>query len=206
MSLDAMVDYVAEHTGVAVRDAAIQLLRRALSAFAECLTASEARRVADDLAAPVCHWITEAEHGEPCAPDALYDRMQRRSGVDRGVAVESVQVALEAMARELSPQTRQWLERRLGDAWAELLEDRERSSVPPTPPLRHEIDRPRTLAEGRTGSARPLSESASQPQPDSVAEDNPYADRKVSSASDVESEPLSSSNPRSKHPLSEDQE
>ena len=199
-----MIDYVGEHAGVAPRETAIELLRDALGAFATCLTASEARRVASDLGAPVSDWMTEVEHGQLCTPEALYDRMQHRCRVEKGVAVESIQVALAAMVRELSPETRRWLQHRLGEPWAELLAHRERSSAPPRQRVRRESDHPRTLAEGRTGGARPLSESAPQPQPDSVAEDNPYADRKVSSAIDVQAEPLSSGNPRSKHPLSEE--
>lgn len=202
-----MIDYVKEHTGIEDGDAAMAFLQEVLRAFAESLTRSEAERLARELPEPASRWLMEVEHGDTCSPDELYRRVQRRAHVEMGIAVEWVPVAVAAMARELSPSTQHWLEGHLGEAWSPLLNVRGRSFLPSKRgPVAREADPPRTLAEGRPGSARPLSESRPRPQPDSVAEDNPYGDTKLSSADHGYSEPLSSSNPRSKHPLSEEPE
>jgi uncharacterized protein (DUF2267 family) len=197
MSLDAMTDYVMNHGGVEEREAKA-LLERTLNIFACALTAAEAQRLAADLPAPTSNWLASGEHGETFGPDELYARVRRRSGLEMGVAVEQAQVAIAAMVRELRPETRSWIEHRLGGSWVALLQ------VPRRDHTHVEAEQPRTLAEGRAGSGAPLSESApSRMQPDSVADDNPYGDRKVSSGHDVHSEPIGSSNPRSRHPLSE---
>jgi uncharacterized protein (DUF2267 family) len=203
-----MTDYVMEHAAVGERKAAEALLEQTLAVFAGCLTRSEAQRLADDLPAPVSEWIMRAEHGGDLGLEELYDRVRDRLGVKMGVAIEQAQVAVAAMARELRPDRRQWLGQRMGDRWKPLFEERRRPSSPSTgrvPRVRTEPDEHRTLAEGRAGSSKPLSESApSRTQPDSVAEDNPYGDRKVSSSHDVHAEPMSSGKPGSKHPLSEE--
>lgn len=201
------MEYVARHAGIEGQ-AAKGLLEHVLTLFAASLTRSEAERLADELPVPASQWVTNAKHGEMFEPNELYHRMQDRFGVKMGMAMEQAQVALGAMARELRPETRQWLEQRMGEPWKPLFETRRPPPSTPTRPqsrVHAAAEEHRTLAEGRAGSTRPLSESApSRTQPDSVAEDNPYGDRKVSSSHDVHAEPISSSNPRSKHPLSED--
>lgn len=201
-----MIEYVKVHAGIQEEDAAMGFLEQTLRTFAEVLTRREAERLSCELPAPASRWVTEVEHGNMCSPEELCRRVQRRVRMQMGVAVEWVPVALAAMTRELSPETQEWLERNLGDDWSALLSVQGNSLVPSRPRVIHGDRHPRTLAEGRPGSATPLSESRPRLQPDSVAEDNPYGDRKLSSASDLQSEPLSSSDPRSKHPLSEEPE
>lgn len=207
MPFEAMTNYVTEHAGVD-REAAKALLEEALIVFAEGLTRSEAERLAHDLPAPASEWITNAKHGNTFDPGELYERVRSRSGTAMGLAVERAQVAVATMVRELRPQTREWLERRMGDNWKPLLEEPRRPSSPSPPRPAHAHlgpAPPHTLAEGRVGSAAPLSESApTRTQRGSVAEDNPHADRKVSSGHNVHAEPISSGHPRSKHPVSED--
>lgn len=200
-----MIEYVKRHTGIQADDEAKDFLEIALRAFAESLTWKEAERLAGELAAPASRWIMEAEHGRVCAPDELCRRVGQRAGLKRGLAVEWVPVALAALSHELSPEMRTWLERKLGDDWRPLLRARRRSAVQSSPqhPAGRDAVEPRTLAEGRPGSATPLSEARPSAQPDSVADENPYGDHKLSSADSVHADPLSSAKPRSRHPLSE---
>ena len=206
MRFDDLIDYVVEHSAIDQRAEAVHWLEETLTAFAKCVTPSEAQRLALELPAPASHWIREVEHERTFdRPEQLYDRVQHRFDVSVTVAMERAQVALLAMARELRPDTRQWLGQRMGERWNPLFEDpiRSPSSSTDLPVHRHGAEPARTLAEGRPGSATPLSESAPTPQPGSVAENNPHRDRKVSSAQDVHAEPISSSRPRSRHPVSE---
>ena len=208
MRLMTMTDYVMGHAGIGEREAAERVLEETLKAFASGLTTSEAQRLARELPSPPSQWFMNVEHGEAFGPDELYDRVQGLLGVDLGVAMEQAQVVLAAMVRELTPETRQWFRRRMGDQWSRLLEEQMRPSAPPRQRVgcgSTEHEEPHTLAEGRVGSTTPLSESAPRrSQSGSVVDDNPHADRKLSSAHEVQAEPMSSSNPRSKHPLNED--
>jgi uncharacterized protein (DUF2267 family) len=207
MSFDAMTDYAMNHGSVLEHEAARALLEQTLKIFAGALTAAEARRLAAELPSPASDWIASADHGETFGPDEVYARVRDRLGLEMGVAREHAQVAVAAMVRELSPETRQWIEQRLGGSWIALLQVPPRSHAPSRRRREHphaEAERPHTLAEGRAGSSAPLSESApSRTQPDSVAEDNPYGDRKLSSGHQVHSEPIASSIPRSRHSSSE---
>ena len=206
MRFDDMIDYIVEHTAIDQRAEAVHWLEETLTAFAKCVTPSEAQRLALELPAPASHWIREVDHERALDhPKQLYDRVQHRFDVSTTVVMERVQVALLAMARELRPDTRQWLGQHMGQHWNTLLEDpmRSSSSSMQLPAHRHAAERARTLSEGRPGSATPLSESGPTSQPGSVAERNPHRDRKVSSAQDVHAEPISSSKPRSRHPVSE---
>lgn len=207
---DDLTDYVLAHTAMEERSTAVQWLEETLTAFAKCLTPSEAQRLALELPPPASHWIRDVEHermfGEP---DALYERVRRHLDVKASAAMERAGVALLAMARALRPETREWLAQRMGEAWAGLLEERSDHEGTSSSPARassastRRSERPTTLAEGKPGSEKPLSESAPEPQPDSVADENPYSDRKLSSATGAHGDPLSERKPRSEHPVSE---
>lgn len=209
MNFDDMTDYVVDHTAIEQRAEAVHWLEETLTAFAKCLTPSEAQRLALELPAPASHWIRDVEHERMFGrPDELYDLVQRHLESTTGLAVERTQVAIAAMARELRAETRDWLARRMGEPWSDLLEGGSPPESKQSP--ERESDRassrettPRTLADGRPGSTTPVSESAPSAQPGSVAEENPHEDRKVSSAQDVHAEPISSGKPRSNRPVSE---
>jgi uncharacterized protein (DUF2267 family) len=207
MQFDDMTDYVLEHTAINERAEAIHWLEETLTAFAKCLTPAEAQRLALEVPAPASHWIRDVEIERRFdRPQQLYDLVGQHLDVSTGVAMERAQVAVLALARELRPDTRQWLVNHMGESWQSLFEERSMSASRSSKARRSHVDRPegaRTLAEGRPGSATPLSEAAPEPQSGSVAEANPHEDRKVSSAQDVHAEPLSSSTPRSTHPISE---
>jgi uncharacterized protein (DUF2267 family) len=209
-TFDDLTDYVLAHTAIEQRSTAVHWLEETLCAFAKCLTLSEAQRLSLELPPPASHWIRNVEHERMVGePDALYERVRRRLDVKASAAMETVRVVVLAMARALRPETREWLAQRMGEAWAGLLEepsDTEGSSSRPARSLStstRSSDRARTLAGGKPGSQKPLSESAPEPQPDSVAYENPYSERKLSSATSAHGDPLSEGRPRSEHPVSE---
>lgn len=207
MKFDDMTDYVLEHTAIDERAEAIHWLEETLTAFAKCLTPAEAERLALELPAPASQWIRDVEHERRFdRPEQLYDLVEQHLDVSGSVAMERAQVVVLALARELRPETRQWLVKHMGDPWESLFE--ERTKLPSHASQdrrthRAQTEGARTLAEGRPGSATPLSEAAPEPQSGSIAEANPHADRKVSSAQDVHAQPLSSGTPRSTNPVSE---
>lgn len=179
-----MVERFKRHTGIESDDRARDFLETALRAFAESLTWKEAERLASELPDPASRWFMEVEHGRLCSFEELRRRIQQRTGAPTGIVLEWVPAALAALRGELSPQTRQELARKLGDEWGAVFRTPHRSFADTEPRARRNAEtvEPHTLAEGRPGSARPLSESRPSPQPDSVGERNPYGDRKLSSA------------------------
>jgi uncharacterized protein (DUF2267 family) len=199
-----MQEYMMNRAGLDDPREARRLLERTLRVFARSLTPSEAARLGHELPSEASDWVGTVEHGTPFEPEELYRRVQSHTKTPLGVVVEQAQVALQAMARELNPETREWIAHRMGESWAPLFElDTRVRAVSRARPEHDTESHARTLSEGRTGSSSPLSSSAPRPQSGSVLEDNPHGERKVSSAEDLSAEPLSSSDPRSKHPLSE---
>jgi len=204
MTNDAIIEYVSDRLRLEQPTDARTLIDQALEIFATGLTSSEARRLAREVGAPWSGVFLGPEHGQALTPEGLTEELARRCSTERNIALEQAQVVLQAVSRTLSAETRDWLSDRLGEPWRPFLELRSTPTIPPRPPAAPPVsDRPRTLAEGKAGSETPLSESAPDAQPDSVAASNPYEDRKVSSAKDVHAEPISSGDPRSKHPVSE---
>ena len=130
MSFDDMTDYVLHRTAIERRAEAVHWLQETLTAFAKCLTPSEAQRLALELPAPASQWIRDVEH--ECMlgrPEELYALVQRHLASTLGVAVERTQVAITAMAQALRAETLRWLARRMGDPWKDLLRESAPSRV-----------------------------------------------------------------------------
>lgn len=201
---ETMVTHVLEFGAFEERQAAARALEATLKAFAQCLTPHEAQRLANELPAPASQWIANAEHCETFGPIELHHRVSAQEGVETTFAMEHAQVALEAMVEAISGEARQWISHRLGDAWSRLLQPRPSvTSLSRRPAGPHQPEEPHTLAEARPGSSHPVSESAPPRHTDSVSDDNPHGDTKISSGGDVHSEPLSSAKPGSKHSLND---
>jgi uncharacterized protein (DUF2267 family) len=121
-----------------------------------------------------------ASHLEGPATASIVGRVAEREGVRPSIAKEHAETVLAVMVEDLDPEARERLRRILPAEVATALE--------PPPPSGHEPARPQpiarpTLAGGRPGSLRPLSESsADRTQSHSVATPNPHAARKLSSA------------------------
>jgi uncharacterized protein (DUF2267 family) len=166
-------------------DATLQALRRGLSEDeADWLAVA----LGPALAAPL---LRESHQGE-LSVDELYRWTKRYGKTRKGVAVEQAQVVCRALAELLQEPELERLRKHLPDI-APILEV-PKSSDPPSAPRRSRRDlTDHTLAGGRPGSSRPLSESGQNDRGLSVAKpdlahshsvarsDDPHAETKLAS-------------------------
>ncbi|HVX93544.1 MAG TPA: DUF2267 domain-containing protein [Polyangia bacterium] len=175
-----------------------------LDALAGLLPPPDAELLAASLPPDLAGALAPAEHEPPSDPGALFDRVAAAEHVSAGLAVEHARAACEALAAAFDPEQRILLARRLPHAWAELF-----APPPRAPAAELSLGTPpghgHTLATGRPGSDRPLAgDRPADAQAHSVAEENPHADTKLSSApGPVVERPLATARNGSEEPLAE---
>jgi uncharacterized protein (DUF2267 family) len=148
------------------------LVARLLPAEREWLTAALPERLAAGLGT--------GRGGGPIDVDAIVKEVATREGVTAGTAKEHVEVVLAAVAARLDGEARAHLERALPPG---LLAPLPVAAAPPAEPPARAPTESHTLASGRPGSEHPLSESRPQgAQANSVADENPHGDTKLSSS------------------------
>jgi uncharacterized protein (DUF2267 family) len=127
-----------------------------LYVLGERLPPSESRLLADELPAELARVLLRSSFDGQFGLHELYERVARREKVGLGFGVEHAQVVCEVIAKSVSEATVQRLRHVLPNSMDELFTVRDRRSLP--------LDASRadgegeTLATGRSGSRRPLSE------------------------------------------------
>lgn len=175
-----------QHAAPLEKDAAERILLSILQEVAHMLRGGSARALAEALAFPLASDERQRDLGE-----ALRTRVARGLSIDALRAQEYIQITMSLLAEHLSDGLLSRLHHELPDDIEMLLQrDGVKAAEPPPRPAGHG----RNLAAGRPGSRRPVSENApgstrpvSQAAPErrqqhSVAERNPHADTKLSSA------------------------
>lgn len=176
-SFKELVETVRTRMGGATKDEAVAAIHATLAALGEHMGSIDALAVAAALPPPfdatLRNHIVDMKHDLR----SFYARVAAREGVELGFAMEHAQ----AVCRALMLVGDDVDEHLSVDVWPELLRPGladARASAPPS------SGRGRTLADGRPGSAHPLSEA---PPPDRaqsesvVRSPNPHGDRKISS-------------------------
>jgi uncharacterized protein (DUF2267 family) len=178
--MSRLSDCVCELAGVTDGESAQRIVRATMSVLLEQLAPAD-RAWLVSLVADDAEEVGTAGAERPV--EGLRDffaRVAAREGEQLGFATEHAQSVCRAVALLLEDDALHRLTSRLPDTLVALFARPEWSAPPPH-------DRPRgahhTLAEGRSGSSRPLSEAApSRAHRESVARsDNPHADTKLSS-------------------------
>ena len=177
-----------QHAAPIEKHMAEQVVLSILQELAGMLRGGSARALAEALAFP----LADDENRQPL-PDigALRTRLARALSVDAMRAQEYLQITMAGLADHLTDGLLSKLHHELPDDVEALLQrDVTKGGQPPQRASGHG----RQLADGRPGSRRPMSETApgssrpvSQAAPgprhqNSVAERNPHADTKLSSA------------------------
>jgi len=181
-------------------------IRSTLEALAELLAPADATAIAAALPPGLASVIVRRPRGSAQPLGDLYARIAASEGVSLGRAVEQVGAVCQAVAEALDVDGRVLLQRRLTPEWAQLFALEERAPAPDGPPGAPGTapGHGHTLATGRPGSRRPLSEARSPgAQTESVvASENPHAKTKLSSGAPAAAEaPLASARPGAQHPL-----
>lgn len=200
------VERVRERAGLAHDADAARVVEITLEALGEALLQPE--RMAIAVSVPAA--LGQALSRRPVAPEldvaGFYASVSERAGLAPAFAMEQAQVVCRVLAESLDEPLRRRLARDLPEGFGDLFA----ASEPPAPPperLHHSAKStppPATLAEGRPGSAHPVSESApDRAHSESVARSrDPHADSKISSAQGEHSDAIADVRAPSRRPLS----
>jgi Uncharacterized conserved protein (DUF2267) len=127
------------------------------------LTAEDARAVAEELPPPLTALVDGISHQVDLDVRDLYPAVQAQEGSGLGTAVEHAQVVCEVLSEAVSEDTRRRLRVRLPPEWAQLFVPRQRRSVGEDESFvvgrRAPSGHGHTLADGRQGRHRPISEA-----------------------------------------------
>ncbi|MRG95608.1 DUF2267 domain-containing protein [Polyangium spumosum] len=206
------LDEVAWRGGLGDAASARRIVEVVLAAFAEALVLDEARALAHALPAPLAAWVLAGPHAGNLAEDALYRRVADREGTLIGFAIEHSRLVLGVLGDRLPETTRVRLRRHLGPELAALLAPRAPLPAPPAhlrKPPEPALGEGHTLATGRPGSQKPVSEAAPErAHAESVVRaENPHEDTKLSSSRGLtqerERETLAEGEPGPLRPVSE---
>lgn len=164
--------------GLSDRATARRIIDATLAVLGERLTADESAALARCLAPPLAALVRQSEYSGEIDSAELYERIRRRAQVSAGLAREQAQVVLSELGRVAPEEITARVARALPHDLAELFEPRAAGEPPPP-----RVAGGRSLADGRPGSRRPVSEAAppSAQTHSVVREDNPHGDTKLSS-------------------------
>jgi uncharacterized protein (DUF2267 family) len=195
---DDLCSHVAAHAGVPAA-LAERATRAVLAGIGGTLTPAARELVADELPAGLGAAILAG--GSLATP---IDEQVIALGVTVGQARELIASVCRVLVEELSSEAVDALRAGVPAALAALLVEPLAGEPPPRPAPDRRRD---TLAEGRPGSRRPLSDGADRgAQRGSIAEQNPHAETKLSSAAGARQErdhdTLSEGRPGARAPLS----
>jgi uncharacterized protein (DUF2267 family) len=199
-TIDDLCSHVAAHAGVPTA-LAERATRAVLAGMGGTLTSAGRELVADELPAGLGAAILA---GGPLATP-VEDHVLAL-GVTAGQARELIASVCRVLVEELSCEAVDALRVGVPAALAALLVEPAADEPPPRPAPERRHD---TLAEGRPGSRRPLSDASGRgAQRGSIADDNPHAATKLSSASgqvqERRHETLAEGRPGARYPLSGD--
>jgi uncharacterized protein (DUF2267 family) len=182
VNLESLLQASMSRSALGDRELALRAVASTLEALGECLSPHDAEQLATSLPLDLAQAVGRARWHRAADAEEFFAVVSAKEGVRLGLAIEHAQAVCEALAEYLDPEVRIQLERHLPSELAVLFEARkvECDGPPPSPALGLE----ETLASGRPGSRRPISEAeVPGAQSGSVAaSDNPHSDRKISSA------------------------
>lgn len=182
-----IIERIMEEGGGADESAAEQALRATLIVLGQRLTDDESRALRTDLPEKLAAVVAQSEYDGDFDAAELYERVRRRQPeLSAGMARERTEVVLRVLTGVLSDEVVQRLVRALpADLGRHLLPIEVGEPPPHARPAREpQSAHVTTLAHGRPGSTRPLSEARALPgHTHSVAENaDPHADTKLSSS------------------------
>jgi uncharacterized protein (DUF2267 family) len=163
------------------REHAERALRATIAAIAPCLTHDAAEKLARVLPAALQVELASPQGATPGEAAQVVERVHARESVSSGRAREEVQIVCGVLGRRLQEEDRREIARALPP---EIGEDFERPPRGLPPSSTSAAEHGHTLATGRPGSLRPLSEaSPERAHAESVVRSRePHHDTKLSSA------------------------
>lgn len=180
MDKQELLEKIQRFGGFRNAEEAERALCATLRALGTLLVDTEVKPLADELPAEFAQILRGAEYDPNSDRAELFARVAKHEGVDPGFAMEHASAVCTALSEEMSFDLLTRLRRHLPEL-NDLLAPSQR--YPSRPHMKAVTDE-HTLATGRPGSTRPLSEARpDQGHSESIARsDDPGARRKISSA------------------------
>lgn len=208
MSYERFIEQVCSHGGLSSREDAERASEATLVVIGRAIPDRDAREIADHLPRPLARILDALEYREDLSPEAVFEEVAERQGIELGFAKEEVEVVCHALAGLLPPSTRLRFPPHLASLFTPFASE---PALPRDVEAHHGSEgqsTQTTLAEGKPGSSHPLSDARpSHAQLDSVArEADPHAGRKLSSGRPGSRRPLSEARPTSARPFASDDE
>ena len=209
MTYEAFLDSICNRVGFEGRDKAEVVATATLRVFGEVLLASDRDALADALPPVLRDALCSRPSDQDYDLEEFYERLADEEGLNAGKAREMGQVVGRVLARAIDGELTKRLKVRLPDEYRELFVNPHEAAKSPDRPLSHKAEaNDRTLARGRAGSEKPVSESKPPAgQRGSVAaQENPYEETKISTgheSSEEDEETLAGGKPGSDRPVSD---
>jgi uncharacterized protein (DUF2267 family) len=189
MNEERLIEQVKHRGGLDTENQAAAALKSTLRALGEGLSEPDREAIARALPERLRAVLRTGKHRGAFDIAEFFDRVRRREGVKRGFGREHAQVVCTVLGESLPEEALTVLERALPERLFDLFR---RSPSEPEPPGRRIAPSARhhTLATGKPGPLRPLSEAA-PPGAQShsvVGEENPHENIKLSSAAGMSQE------------------
>lgn len=210
---DDWLDGLATEPPFAARSDAELTLRETIARLSAWLAPELRNRIAGELPRELAEALLEPAPGES-TKSVLLEAVRPWAGGNTGRALEQVEVVCDALATNLSPETRAHLELALPEELRLLLT--QRAPLPAPSPHRDrtphvEPGTGHTLSTGRPGSRHPVADATQVGHRESIARsDDPHAEEKLSSSRGLSSEragrTLSTGVQGSTHPLAESED
>jgi uncharacterized protein (DUF2267 family) len=204
MDYEDLIEQVMQTAGLNKRLEAERALRATVSAVASCLSGQTRARWARFLPTGLHDDLKDAPHQADQTARQVYARVPAGEGVPQPYAMEHAQAVIRELGRLLDEDMRASLAHELPDELVALLREPERASRPVRTHARTPQPSGSTLATGRPGARRPLSESEPHAaQSGSVAEwDDARMEHTLGSGHEAPGDPIANSKPGSKRGLS----
>jgi uncharacterized protein (DUF2267 family) len=162
MTYETFVDEVGWRAGLAGAQPAEHAVQATLELVGSRLAAGDARTLAAQLPGGLAALVAGAPDHHAFGLSELFVQVASRERVSLGAAVEHTKVVCEVLTECVDADTRTLLQARLPPDWAALFRVRERSNGDQAAVAAAAAGHGNghTLADGRPGSAHPLSEAA----------------------------------------------
>lgn len=200
MNYEVALLRLVHRSGIQDQTLAQEGLHQVLRYLGGCFEEETLRELSTHLPPPLGESMTEGKGGNrPCELDQLYRAVSDEMGLEVSLAMEFTQVVLQIFGECFRKETRQKVQSLLPRDWAPLLEPREQARSSPLG-RRGAL----SLAEGRAGSSRPISEARPGHRNSIAFSEDPEKGRKVSTTSGKPAErTLASGKPGSSRSLSD---
>lgn len=209
MSYETYLDSVCRRGGLDSAEQAEEIARATLSVLGEVLVDTDRDALADELPEPLREALCTGQPNQEYELEEFYRRLAEVEGLNEGLARETAQVVGQVLGRAVDAEVIHRIRQRLPKDYVNLFVNLHEYARQPEGPLDHDAKaNARTLASGRHGSEKPLSEAKPvEGQKASIAaQENPYGETKIATgheSTDEDDQTIAGGKPGSDRPLSD---